>query len=31
MCIVYMGDRFGLSVADVSTGDYFVTELDGDR
>ena len=27
MCIVYMEDRFGLSVADVTTGDYFVTEI----
>ncbi|MEG1716742.1 MAG: DNA mismatch repair protein MutS, partial [Lachnospiraceae bacterium] len=31
MCIVYMADHFGLSVADVSTGDYFITELDEDR
>lgn len=28
MCIVYIADRYGLSVADVTTGDYFVTELD---
>ena len=28
MCIVYMADRYGLSVADVTTGDYLVTELD---
>lgn len=27
MCIVYIADRYGLSIADVSTGDYFVTEL----
>ena len=27
MCIVYLADRYGVSVADVSTGDYFVTEL----
>ena len=27
MCVVYLADRFGLSVADVTTGDYFVTEL----
>jgi len=27
MCIVYIADRYGLSVADVTTGDYFVTEL----
>lgn len=28
MCIVYMADRFGVSVADVTTGDYFVTEIE---
>ena len=28
MCIVYIADRYGLSIADVSTGDYFVTELE---
>lgn len=28
MCVVYMEDRYGLSVADVTTGDYFVTELE---
>lgn len=28
MCIVYIADHYGLSVADVTTGDYFVTELD---
>ena len=27
MCIVYIADRYGLSIADVTTGDYFVTEL----
>lgn len=27
MCIVYIADRYGVSVADVTTGDYFVTEL----
>ena len=27
MCIVYIADRYGLSVADITTGDYFVTEL----
>lgn len=32
MCIVYIANRYGLSVADVTTGDYFVTELpDSDR
>ncbi|QEK17657.1 DNA mismatch repair protein MutS [[Clostridium] hylemonae] len=28
MCVVYIADRYGLSVADVTTGDYFVTELE---
>ena len=28
MCIVYMADRFGMSIADVTTGDYFVTEIE---
>ncbi len=28
MCVVYLADRFGLSVADVTTGDFQVTELD---
>ena len=27
MCIVYITDRYGVSVADITTGDYFVTEL----
>ncbi|WP_400092404.1 DNA mismatch repair protein MutS [[Ruminococcus] torques] len=27
MCIVYIADRYGVSVADISTGDYFVTEI----
>ena len=31
MCVVYIGDHFGLAVADVTTGDYFVTELDSTR
>ncbi len=31
MCIAYLSDRFGLSIADVTTGDYFVTEVDKDR
>ncbi len=29
MCVVYIADRFGMSVADVTTGEYFVTEIDG--
>ena len=28
MCIVYIADRYGLSVADVTTGDYFVSEIE---
>ncbi len=27
MCIVYIADRYGVSIADVSTGEYFVTEI----
>ena len=30
MCIGYAGDNYGLSIADVSTGEYMVTELDSD-
>jgi DNA mismatch repair protein MutS len=28
MSIVYLGDKIGVSTADFSTGDYYVTELD---
>ena len=31
MCIVYIGDHYGLAIVDVTTGDYFVTELDSER
>lgn len=31
MCIVYLADKYGVSIADVSTGDYFVTEVDTER
>lgn len=31
MCIVYIADRYGVSIADVTTGDYYVTELDAER
>lgn len=31
MCIVYIGDLFGIAISDVTTGDYFVTELDSER
>ena len=27
MSIVYLGEKIGVSIADFSTGDYFVTEL----
>ena len=28
MCVAYITDRYGVSVADVTTGDYFVTEIE---
>ena len=31
MCIVYMADCFGLSVADITTGEYLVTEVESDE
>ena len=31
MCIVYLADKYGISLADISTGDYFVTEVDSER
>ena len=31
MSIVYLADRYGISIVDVSTGDYLVTELDTER
>ncbi len=31
MCIVYLTDKYGISIADVTTGDYFVTEVDSER
>lgn len=31
MCIVYLADKYGISIADVSTGDYSVTEVDTER
>lgn len=31
MCIVYAVDKYGVSVADVTTGDFFVTEVDSER
>ena len=31
MCVVYIGDSFGIATADISTGDFFVTEVDSVR
>lgn len=31
LCIAYMDESYGLSAADISTGDYFVTEVDSER
>lgn len=31
MSIVHIDSRYGVSVADVTTGDYFVTEIDSER
>ena len=31
MCIVYMEDEFGIATCDISTGDFYVTEVDSLR
>ena len=31
MSIVYMADKYGIAIADVSTGDFYVTEVDTER
>ena len=31
MSVVYLSDRFGLAIADVTTGDFYTTEVDSDR
>ncbi len=31
MCIVYVADGYGVSMADITTGDYFVTEIETDK
>ena len=31
VCIVRFDDKFGLSAADISTGEYYVTELDSEK
>ncbi|MDY5576468.1 MAG: DNA mismatch repair protein MutS [Lachnospiraceae bacterium] len=31
MCIVYVGDTYGISVCDITTGDFYVTEVNSKR
>ncbi len=31
MCVVYFADKYGISIADVTTGDYSLTEVDTER
>ncbi|MCM1282225.1 MAG: DNA mismatch repair protein MutS [Roseburia sp.] len=31
MCIVCLADKYGIATADVTTGDFFVTEVDSER
>ena len=31
MSIVYLADKYGISTADITTGDFFVTEVDSER
>ena len=31
MSVVYLSDRYGLAIADVTTGDFFVTEVASER
>ena len=31
ICIAYIGDHYGISSADITTGDYYVTEVDSER
>lgn len=31
MCIVYSVEKYGIAIADVTTGDFFVTEVDSER
>ncbi len=31
MCIVYMEDKYGVAIADVSTGDFYMTEVENER
>jgi DNA mismatch repair protein MutS len=31
MSIVYIADKYGISICDITTGDFFVTEVDSER
>ena len=31
MCLVYAGDKYGIATCDVTTGTFYVTEVDNDR
>ncbi len=31
LCIAYLGDYYGVAAADISTGDYYVTEVESER
>lgn len=31
MCITYIAEKYGISIADVSTGDFYVTEVENER
>lgn len=31
MCIAYLSDQIGLSVADITTGDYYLTEIENNQ
>ena len=31
MCVVYSVEKYGIAIADVTTGDFFVTEVDSER
>ena len=31
MCVAYADDKFGIAITDITTGDFFVTEVDNSR
>ena len=31
MCVVYLDEKYGISIADVTTGEFMVTEVDSER